>query len=369
MENLYKILGVNENATADDIRAAFKVLAKQCHPDTIKCEADKAQAESRFKEITHAYDILSDQNKRTAYDRELHGRNFYVKFNAGNAGNFYNMGTTTGAPFNVFYNSPINASEPPFSLHAPPTDVKFFISVTQFYAQKKFNCMISTLKKCAICDGLGGSMGAIVPCPMCSTMNVIRSNCVHCHGYGKIRNKTTCGECSGTGTVQNRRTMLFEKNGHIGNSLLFEAKGEGNYDQRSRKYGDLYCKIVAVDDGLFSVDGVNIKCDLWIDFPTAACGGRIKIPTLDGAAEINISPGTLDGTCLRMNGMGLETGSSVPGCCRGDQIVTVKIDIPKMQPGEYVDVIKAAKHSKLEKFNERVAEMLRRKQKGHDGNI
>lgn len=349
MDNPYKILGVDEKSSQEEIKSAFKSKAKKFHPDAVKDESAKANAENEFKKISNAYEILSDPQKRANYDAQSRQRQNQGQFNGG----AWSFSFNQGFPFMSYGYG---------HFRAEPTAIKFNIDVIAFHRNNEFKCHISTKRKCQSCDGKGYSSKIEVDC-QCLKSNDIRiiRMCHMCGGTGKVISGKRCDSCYGSCTVENKREINFVKDGRGGSSLLFELKNEGNYDPRSGTQGDLFCRIEAVENKLFSVNNSDVLTNVWIDYKTAACGGKIKVPSIDGFVEMSIPPGTLDGSLFRLEGLGLLTGRNKVE--RGHQFTKIKIDVPQMDEKMFFEDIKSMKHERVENFYREADEVLNSHQK------
>ncbi len=336
----YEVLGVSRDATKEEIKKAYRRLAKKWHPDMNP--DNREEAEERFKEISEAYAVLSDDEKRRLYDQYGH---------AGIDGRFSQEDIFRGVDFDdIFRSFGINFGfDDIFDMffgggrragtrrgHDLRYDMEIDLRDVLHGAEKEIK--IPRYKTCEACNGTGSKDGKTRVCDTCGgTGHVqhVRSNgfmrfvstsvCPKCHGTGKII-ENPCPVCHGTGRVKVNEsiTVRIPKGAYDG--LRLRISGMGEAGEMGAPPGDLYVVLHIRKDPEFEVDGIDLIKEEKISFPTAALGGEIEVKTLEGSARLKIPAGTQPGTYFRMKGLGLphiRTGR------RGDMFVKVQIDVPK----------------------------------------
>ena len=347
----YEILGVDKKATPEEIKKAYRKKAIQYHPD--RNQGDK-EAEEKFKEAAEAYGVLSDPEKRQRYDQ--FGR-AGVSGAAGNGGPFGGFGggmsmddifsmfgdifgghTGFGGGFGGFSSSYGGGSQ--VRKHrGSDLRVRCRLSLNEVATgvEKKFK-----LKKyvpCSHCHGTGAEgNGGTETCTNCKgTGTVIRSQqtilgtmqtrttCPTCGGEGKII-KNKCKECAGEGIVYGEEVVTVKIPAGVADGMQLVMNGKGNAGKHNGIAGDLLIMIEEEKDANLLRDGNDLVYNLLLDFPTAALGGKVEIPTIDGNVKVNIDAGTQPGKVLRLRGKGLP---EVNGYGKGDQIVNVSVYVPE----------------------------------------
>ena len=344
----YDVLGVNKSATDDEIKKAYRRLARKYHPDLNK-DNPKA-AEEKFKEVNEAYHVLSDADKRAQYDQLGHdaftqatsgGGGGYGGFGQGGFGGFGGQGGFGGFDmgdiFDMFTGGGRRRSNGP----EQGADLRYDMEITLREAatgvKKKFT--VPKNDTCSHCHGSGAEPGSSVEtCPDChgtGQQRVVRNGpfgqmvniitCQHCHGSGKIiRNQ--CSECHGTGTIRVKKTIEVNIPAGADTGVRMRVSGEGEPGKRGGPKGDLYVYIYVKDDPDFERDGEDLYKSVDITFPVAALGSTIKVKTLDKEVELKIPAGTQSGTRFRIIGEGMPRLQSSR---KGNLYVEVKVTVPK----------------------------------------
>ena len=350
-KDYYSILGVSKDATADDLKKAYRRLAKKYHPDAQHTEEDKKNAEAKFKEINEAYSVLSDENKRAQYDR--FGSNFEQAggFGGGygNYGGAYGFGgfdgfggididleDILGSVFGGGFSSSKKSQGP-----TRGSDIKTTMSIkfeeAAFGVKKEIN--ITRNEKCDSCNGSGAKPGSkIITCDKCGgrgkiqvTQNTIMGafstvkTCDKCSGSGKVI-ETPCEKCSGKGIVRKSRKIEINVPAGIDDGQAISLRGEGDAGKKGGPNGDLYVVIKVTPHKYFKRNGFDISANVRVPFAKMALGGDIKIPTLEGEMEFNIPEGTTSGTKFRVKDQGIPV---LNGRGRGVLEFTVDVDVPK----------------------------------------
>lgn len=351
-KDYYSMLGVSKTATQDEIKKAYRKKAKELHPDSYQ-GAEKEVAEEKFKQVSEAYSILSNENKRANYDR--FGSDFVN--NAGGA-NYSAYGNTAGFDFSGFSNggmgfdidledilgSVFGSSFGGFksSNKSGPikgTDLRYNMRLTFEEAVFGVNKEISVARneKCNMCSGTGAKKGTTTTtCDKCNgkgkvqtVQNTIMGTfssvkvCDKCHGEGKIV-KEPCESCNGVGTIKKTKKIVVKIPSGIDDGQAIALSGEGDVGQKGGINGDLFIVVTVTPHKTFKRKGSTIYFNKKIPFVIAVLGGNITIPTLEGDESFYIPEGTQPGTVFVIRGKGVPKGIS-----RGNLEFKVDIDIPK----------------------------------------
>ena len=344
-KDYYKILGVEKNATKEDIKKAYKKLAKKHHPDVSK----DGDATEKFKEINEAAQVLGDDQKRQQYDQFGDADSFkrasgFSGFNASDFG--FDFDNFASFDFGDIFDKFFGGGGSPFGQRkgrrraSRGSDLRYDMEITleeaAFGAEKEIN--IPRNETCPECDGLGAkSQSDIEECPDCGGSGMERrtqrtpfgmfattTTCRKCHGEGK-HIKKECTKCDGTGMVHNRRKLKVKipKGSEQGTNL--RITGEGEAGPRGAPAGDLYIVLHMKQHKVFLRDGDDIHIKVPIPFTTAALGGEIEVPTLKGKANLKIPAGTQSDTVFKMTEQGIPY---LHGHGQGDELVKVEIAVP-----------------------------------------
>lgn len=324
----YGILQVSKTASEAEIKRAYRKLAMRYHPDR---NPDDAEAEEKFKEINEAYEVLSDPQKRAAYDQFGHAG---VNQDAGMGG-----GAQYGGGFGDIFEDLFGdifggrRSRGP----QPGRDMQYDLEITleQAVFGATVDIKIPRHKPCEVCHGTGAaSPDAVQTCTTCGGAGqvqmqqgffVVTQTCPHCHGQGKIITKP-CRNCHGQGMVETFKTLSVKIPAGVDTGDRVRLKGEGEPGEPGAPAGDLYVRIFVKAHPLFKREGNNLLCELPISFPKAALGGSVKVPTLDGSTvNLTIPAGTQSGQRLRVEGKGVK---SVRSSRVGDLVCTIHIETP-----------------------------------------
>lgn len=310
-QDFYKTLDIPRTASEEEIKKAYRKLAMKYHPDR---NPDNKEAEEKFKEIQKAYDILSDKEKRSAYDQ------------FGHAGVDPNMGGGQGgfSGFSSFDFSDIfsqmfgGSGSTNHQQNFRGEDLQYNIEITLEEAATgvKKNITIPTYEECDICHGSGAKPGtSATVCSTCGgsgTVHVrqaifqIQQPCPTCHGTGK-QIKDPCVKCHGEGHTKTRKTIEVTIPAGIDNGQRIRLSGEGNPGRHGAPAGDLYIQVHVQPHEVFERDGNDLHCELPISFTTAALGGEVEIPTLQGRIKLTIQKGTQTGKRMRVRGKGIQS--------------------------------------------------------------
>ncbi|MEZ0537386.1 molecular chaperone DnaJ [Caldicellulosiruptoraceae bacterium PP1] len=352
----YEVLGVSKNATEDEIKRAFRKLAKQYHPDA---NPGNKEAEEKFKEINEAYEVLSDPDKRRKYDQFGHAA-FDPSYGAGGAGgtNFGGFGfdfTNIGDifedifdGFDIFGGSSRRRSQGPQRGSDIYVEIELDLKEAATGIEKEIP--VYRTEKCPTCNGSGAKPGSSPQtCRKCGGTGQVRQRqstlfgevstirtCDACGGVGTIITDP-CKDCSGTGKVKKQRKVKINIPAGIDNGQVITLRGEGEVGVRGGPNGDLKIGVRVRPHPIFKRDGVDLYIDVPITFVLAALGGEIEIPTLEGKTRIKVEAGTQNGDEIRLKGKGL---SYLRGRGKGDLIVRFIIEIPKKLSDKQKELLK-----------------------------
>ena len=328
-KDYYETLGVNKNANESDIKKAYKRLAMKYHPDRNK--SDKKIAESKFKEVRKAYDIISNPEKRKAYDQFGHAG---VEQNAGanpfSGGNPFGSGGFGDIFGDIFGGSNTSQSD------NRGADLQYNLEIDLKLAVQGGTVKIRINKndKCETCSSTGAKPGTSVKsCITCNGSGKIQMQqgffavqraCNQCNGSGE-KIESPCNTCRGQGIVKKQKTLSVKIPSGIDSGNRIRLTSEGEAGVRGGANGDLYVEIYIKEHNIFTRDDVNLYCEVPINFATAVLGGYVEVPTLDNKIKINIPSGTQTSKLFRLKGKGV-TNMRYGG--KGDLICKVKIETP-----------------------------------------
>jgi molecular chaperone DnaJ len=309
----YEVLGVNRDASDDDIKKAYRKLAMKHHPDR---NPDDKSAEEKFKEAKEAYEALSDGQKRAAYDRYGHAGvdPSAGGFGGGGAQGFDGFGDAFGGIFDEIFGGNRGGGGPRVYRGA---DLRYELEISLEEAARGVEKTISirVQEECGSCHGTGAKPGTQPKtCPTCGGAGQVRmqqgffsiqQTCPKCHGAGRIITDP-CGECHGAGRVRKQKTLEVKIPAGIDEGMRIRHGGYGEPGVNGGPAGDLFVEIHIRKHTVFERDGDDLHCEMPISFVTAALGGEIKIPTLDGAASIKIPAETQTGKVFRLRGKGIK---------------------------------------------------------------
>ncbi len=373
-EDYYKILGVDRNASQEDIKKAYRALAVKFHPDK---NPDNAEAEKKFKEINAAYDILKDAQKRAAYDR--YGENAFngMGGGAGAAGGFDFSGA--GGAFSDIFEDLFGGGRGRSSrgpeVHNRGSDLRYNLEVSleDAYKGSKKDIEINTMSSCEICDGSGSAdKGETTQCDTCHGAGRVRMQqgffmvertCNKCQGMGTVI-KNPCKKCSGTGRIKKNKKLSVKIPPGVEEGTRMRLPGKGEVGMLGGEAGDLYIFISVAPHDIFIRDGDDIHCKVPISFSTAALGGKVDIPTIDGVkARISIPEGTQTGNQFRIKGKGMSQMRSPEK--RGDMYAHAVIETPvklskkqKELLKEFESIAEEKSSPMANKFFKKVKELL-----------
>ncbi len=337
----YEVLGIKKGASEDEIKKAYKKLARKYHPDMNP--GDK-EAEEKFKEVNEANEVLSDPEKKARYD-QFGFAGVDPNYGAGAGGGAYGGGFDfgdLGDIFGSFFGGGFGGGQRR-NPNAPQRGESIRASVSVSFTEAAFGCEKSvTLERseqCPTCKGNGCAPGTTPEiCPDChgtgtvqtrrqTPMGVFASNgpCRKCGGTGRLIHQP-CPDCRGTGAVRKRKTIKINIPAGIDHGQTISLRGQGNAGKNGGPAGDLLITVMVQPHELFRRDGVDVFCEAPITFAQAVLGAELEIPTIDGKVKYSIPEGTQTGTVFRLKGKGIPV---LNGRGRGDQYVTVTIETPR----------------------------------------
>ncbi len=353
-KDYYNILGVDKNATKEDIKKAYKNLAKKYHPDINK---DDPSAEQKFKEINEAAAVLGDDQKRSQYDQFGDADSFkragggagFEGFDFGGFGDFASF--DFGDIFDQFFSGggfSRGRRRGPRSGANLRADVEITLEEAASGTTKTLS--VPRVEKCPECGGTGAQSEADVhECPECRGSGTSRqtqrtpfgvfattATCQECQGRGKII-ENPCKNCDGTGLVHRTRKIEIKIPAGAEEGTNLRVSGEGEAGEHGAPSGDLYVIIHVKEHHVFDREGDNIHVNVRISFSTAALGGEIDVPTLEGKAKLKIPSGTQPGTVFRMKGKGIPF---LHGYGQGDEMVEVTIKVPERLSKKQKELLK-----------------------------
>ena len=342
----YDVLGATKGASADELKKAFRKKVKELHPDQ---NQDNPNAEAQFKDVNEAYDILKDANKRAAYDRFGHAAfEGGTGASAGGGGGFHPGARQGGGDFASAFSDVFDDLFGDFMggggrRNAGPrgaargADLRYNlrVSLEDAYHGKAATITVPGSTACDKCNGTGAEGGAEpTTCPTCSGMGKVRAQqgfftvertCPTCSGRGQVI-KNPCGACAGAGRVQRDRTLSVNVPSGVETGTRIRLAGEGEAGLRGGPSGDLYIFIEVREHGIFQRDGQNLYCRIPVPMATAALGGKIEAPTLDGGrSRVDVPAGVQSGKQLRLRGKGMP---ALRGSQHGDMYIELAVETP-----------------------------------------
>lgn len=350
----YEVLGVAKTASEDEIKSAYRKLAKKYHPDL---NPGNAEAEAKFKEVNEAYGVLSDADKRAKYDQYgtadpqagFGGGGFSGGFGGFGGGGF------SGGFEDIFENIFGGFTGSRRSNNAPEqgrdlrVDMELTFEEAAFGAKKEIN--LTREESCDECGGSGAAKGTTAEvCQACHGSGQVRTTqntvfgsfsstqqCTACHGTGRII-RTPCKKCGGKGRIRRARRISINVPAGIDNGQAITLRGEGEQGKRGGAAGDLYVYFSVKPHKLFKRRGNDIYLEVAVSFANAALGAEITVPTLEDSIKYKIPEGTQPGTVFRIRGKGIKR---LGGNDRGDMYITVGVEIPRRLSSKQKELLRA----------------------------
>ena len=377
----YEVLGVDKNASADEIKKAYRKLAKKYHPDLNP--GDKAkEAEEKFKEASEAYEVLSNAEKKQRYDQFGHA-GVDPQAGGGYGGNPFGGGFGGGGfedIFDTFFGGGFGGQSRR-NANAPQKGRDLRYNIDLSFEQACFGCEVelnvNRTEKCETCGGSGAEKGSSPEtCSVCHGTGQVKTvqrtmlgnfqsvrTCDTCGGTGKVI-KNPCKACRGAGSVRKARKVKVKIPAGIDNEQIISVAGQADAGKNGGPNGDLLVVVRVKKHKLFVRQGYDIMCDCPVTFVEAALGAEIQVPTIDGKVTYNIPEGTQTGTVFRLKGKGVPKlhGNGA----RGDQYVKINIEVPKNLNEkqkkllrEFGETVEPAKYYERKSFFEKMKEFLK----------
>jgi len=340
----YEILGVDRKADAGTIKSAYRKLAMKHHPD--KNPGDK-KAETLFKEATEAYEILKDEEKRAAYDRFGHAAFEGGSGSQGQSSGFGSFSGNFSDIFDEFFGDVMGGGSQGKQNRGADLRYDLDVSLEEAYSGIQKEIPITTAGKCYGCHGSGVSKGGRVNnCSTCAGRGRVRvqqgffaveRECNACNGEGQIISDP-CVTCRGNGVQNKTKKLSVNVPPGVDNGTRIRLSGEGEAGPRGSGSGDLYIFVQVRLHNIFSREGKDIYCQVPVDMPSAALGGSLEVPTIDGGRlKINYDPGTQSGKRFRLRGKGMP---GLRGSSRGDAYVEALVETPVNLTNKQKDLLK-----------------------------
>jgi len=338
--DFYELLGVSKDASADEIKKAYRKKAKELHPDRNK---DDPTLEAQFKEVNEAYDVLKDAEKKAAYDRFGHAA-FDGGMGAGPRGGYGGQGDFASAFSDVFEDlfgdfmggrGPQGAGARARATRGSDLRYNMRVTLEEAYTGVQKTISVPGSAPCDACEGTGAEGGAEpVTCPTCAGMGKVRAQngfftvertCPTCSGAGQVV-KNPCRSCHGTGRVETERNLSVNVPPGVETGTRIRLAGEGEAGLRGGPPGDLYLFVEVREHAIFKRDGLVLFCRVPISMATAALGGDVEVPTIDGGQEpVKIPAGSQSGRQMRLRGKGMP---ALRGAGQGDMLIELSVETP-----------------------------------------
>ncbi len=354
-KNYYEILGVSKTATADELKAAYRKLAKKYHPDVYAnaSEAEKKDAEAKFKDINHAYEVLSDPQKRAAFDTygDENGPQMGAGTGAGGAGGFgFDMDDIFSSIFSGFGGGSSRTNR----ANAPQRGQDILVGATITFEEAAFGVQkvvnVKRVENCPDCNGTGAKGGtAFKVCTQCGGSGRVtttqrtpfgqfstQSVCPTCQGKGKIITDK-CTSCGGQGRFEKVREVKVNIPAGIDSGQRIRYDNEGHSGVNGGEKGSLYVEVRVLPHKLFTRNGFDVQLEVPISFSDATLGCTIQVPTLYGPKELKVPECTQSGTILTIKGCGIK---KLKGIGKGDMFVKVIVEVPKSVTRDQKELLK-----------------------------
>lgn len=332
-KDYYEILGVNKDASSEDIKKSYRKLAMKYHPDR---NPDNPKAEEQFKEAKEAYEMLTDDQKRAAYDQYGHAGVDPSMAGSGSGFGGAGFGDAFGDIFGDIFGAGARGGQRNNVYRGADLRYNMEISLEDAAKGTETKIRIPVQAKCETCNGSGAKPGkSPVTCGTCGGQGQVRmqqgffsvqQTCPKCHGGGKtIKEEDKCGTCHGAGRVKLNKTLSVKIPAGVDEGDRIRLSGEGEAGVNGGPTGDLYVVVHLKPHEIFQRDGGNLHCEMPISFSTAALGGEIEVPTLGGSAKMKIPAETQTGGVFRLKGKGIKP---LRQSDHGDLMVHVVVETP-----------------------------------------
>ncbi|MDR1588750.1 MAG: molecular chaperone DnaJ [Oscillospiraceae bacterium] len=346
----YEVLGLRKGASDDEIKKSFRKLAKQYHPDVNPGNKD---AETRFKEINEAYEVLSDPEKKARYDQFGHA-GVDPGYGAGGGGGFSGFGGMDFDLGDIFGSIFGGGGRSSGSRAGPRRGSRVQVGLTLTFEEAAFGCekdvSVSRIEKCDDCGGDGCKPGTSAEkCANCNGTGVVTSqqrtpfgvmqstaDCPKCQGRGKVI-KQPCPKCRGAGLVRRNKKVKVNIPAGIDDGQTISVRGQGNAGADGGQAGDLYVTVSVLRHAQFEREGDAVLIGIPISIVQAALGAELEVPTLDGKVKYTVPEGTQTGSVFRLRGKGIP---NLRSGARGDQFVTVHVETPTGLTSEQKELLR-----------------------------
>ncbi len=326
----YEILGVKKDVNEADLKKAYRRLAMKHHPDR---NTDNPDAEDQFKEAKEAYDVLSDPQKRSAYDQYGHA-GVDPSMGGGGAGFSGDFGDIFGDVFGDIFGGGRGGGGRSRAYRGSDLRYNLELTLEEAVFGTEVSIRVPSLTNCKSCNGTGAKEGSTPStCTTCGGVGQVRmqqgffsvqQTCPNCHGQGKVISDP-CGSCHGQGKVQEQKTLSVKIPAGVDNGDRVRLSGEGEAGENGGPSGDLYVQVQVKPHQIFKRDGADLMCEMPISIGTATLGGELEVPTLNGRIKLKIPFETQSGKLFRMRGKGVKP---VRGGPPGDLICRVQVETP-----------------------------------------
>ncbi len=360
-KSYYEILGVDKSASQDELKSAYRKLAKKYHPDlySTASEQEKKNAEVKFKEINHAYDVLSDAQKRAAYD--AYGNENGPTGGAGGFGGFGGFGGSSGGfgfdaddIFSSIFSAFGGGGQRTSRANAPQRGQDILINLTITFEEAAFGVRktvtVKRVESCPSCNGTGAKDGkAFKTCTNCKGTGQVSQTqrtpfgqftstgvCPVCKGTGKVVTET-CKTCGGQGRYERAREISVNIPAGIDSGQRITYQGEGHSGRNGGEKGSLIVEITVRPHKLFRRSGSDLQLEVPLTIAEAALGCTIMVPTLNAPQELKVPEGTQSGTVFKLKGQGIK---KLRGGDKGDLYVKVVVEVPKSVTKEQKDLLR-----------------------------
>jgi len=356
----YEVLGVDKNASSDDLKKAYRKLAMQYHPDRNQGDKD---AEEKFKEAAEAYEVLSDDQKKAKYDRFGHsgmrgGQDFHSYTNADDIFSHFSdifgsaFGGGGGSIFDDFFSGNSSQRSRQRVTGTPGSDLKVMLKLTleEIASGITKKIKIKKYRTCGTCNGTGAkNKSAYKTCSVCNGTGEVRqvsrslfgqfvniAPCNNCNGTGKVVTEP-CPTCRGDGRVYEESTIKINVPAGVSDNSYMTLRGEGNSGKNGGTSGDIIAVFQEMQHEYFVRDGDNVIYDLFISYPEAVLGTDVEIPTLNGKAKLKIKSGSQPGKFLKMREKGIQHLNRHGA---GDQLVKINVFVPNKITSKEKEMLK-----------------------------